>query len=148
MLSLQLLPEALSVCKVADLAGFDLTAGLCFVGRTDSELSLVCETGRVPERALAREDGWRAFRVAGTLPFSLTGILSGIAAPLAAAKVGIFAVSTYDTDYILVKAENLGPAMDALTRAGYEFCRGGNMQSAPSHAMVGKRALCFDAILK
>lgn len=121
MLALQILPQPLSVCKVRSLDGFDLTAGLCFAGHTDEELSLVCETPNVPERTLAREDGWRALRVAGTLEFSLTGILSGIADALAEAKVGIFAVSTYNTDYILVKENALARAIEALQAAGYRF---------------------------
>ncbi|MBQ1552188.1 MAG: ACT domain-containing protein, partial [Clostridia bacterium] len=70
---------------------------------------------------LAREDGWRAFRVAGVLDFSLTGVLSGITGVLAGAGVGVFAVSTYDTDYILVKRVDAGKAADALARAGYEI---------------------------
>lgn len=118
MLQLQILPQPLTVCKVERLDGFDMS-GLYFIGRTDSELSLVCETDRVPSNTLAREDGWRAMRVVGQLDFSLTGILSGIAAALAGAKVGIFAVSTYDTDYILVKEERLDRAVEALRGAGY-----------------------------
>ena len=121
MLNLQILPQPLTVCKVDGLEGFSMT-GLYFIGSTDAELSLVCETDRTPADTLAREDGWRAFRIVGQLDFALTGILSGIAAVLADAQIGIFAVSTYDTDYILVKAENLGPAVEALTRAGYGFC--------------------------
>ena len=120
MLTLQILPMPLTVCKVESLDGFDM-AGLFFIGQTDSELSLVCQTERVPAKTLAREDGWRAFRVAGTLDFSLTGILSGIAATLAEEEIGIFAVSTYDTDYILVKAENLDRAAEALKERGYRF---------------------------
>ena len=121
MLQLQILPQALTVCKVEGLGGFALS-GLFFIGSTDNELSLVCETDRTPANTTAREDGWRAMRIVGTLDFSLTGILSKIATVLADASIGIFAVSTYDTDYILVKAENLGPAVEALTRAGYAFC--------------------------
>ena len=118
MLTLQILPHWLTVCKAENLAGFSM-AGLFFIGSTDEELSLVCETDRVPEATLAREDGWRAMRIAGTLDFSLTGILSKIAAVLAGAQVGIFAVSTYNTDYILVKGENLARAVAALRGAGY-----------------------------
>ncbi len=118
MFQLQILSRPLTVCKVESLAGFSMS-GLYFIGSTDEELSLVCETDRVPSNTLAREDGWRAMRVAGTLDFALTGILSGIAAALAGAKVGIFAVSTYDTDYILVKEERLDRAVEALRSAGY-----------------------------
>ena len=122
MLQLEVLPQLLTVCKVERLAGFDL-AGLYFIGSTDAELSLVCETERTPEATLAREDGWRALRVAGPLDFSLTGVLSGIAAVLAEAGVPIFAVSTYDTDYILVKARRLDRAVEALMAAGYGIRR-------------------------
>ena len=118
MLNLQILPQPLTVCKVDGLEGFSMS-GLYFIGSTDAELSLVCETDRTPADTLAREDGWRAFRVVGTLDFSLTGILSRIATVLADEKIGIFAVSTYDTDYILVKRENLDRAAGALKRAGY-----------------------------
>ena len=118
MLNLQILPQSLTVCKVDGLEGFSMS-GLYFIGSTDAELSLVCETDRTPADTLAREDGWRAFRVVGTLDFSLTGILSRIATVLADERIGIFAVSTYDTDYILVKRENLDRAAEALKRAGY-----------------------------
>ena len=120
MLQLQILPQDLTVCKLERLDGFAMS-GLYFIGHTDSELSLVCETDKTPALTLEREDGWRAMRVVGTLDFSLTGILSKIAAVLADAKIGIFAVSTYDTDYILVKQQNLDPAVEALKRAGYGF---------------------------
>ena len=122
MLNLEILPQPLTVCKVSDLFGFSIS-GLCFIGHTDAELSLVCETDRAPANAIAREDGWRAMRVVGTLDFSLTGILSGIAAVLADRKIGIFAVSTYDTDYILIKEENLDRAAEALKLAGYGIIR-------------------------
>lgn len=120
MLTLQILPQSLTVCKASDLSGFAMT-GLYFIGQTDSELSLVCETDKTPTNTTAREDGWRALRIVGQLDFSLTGILSGIAAVLADAQVGIFAVSTYDTDYVLVKRENLERAVEALKAAGYGF---------------------------
>ncbi|MBR6219736.1 MAG: ACT domain-containing protein [Clostridia bacterium] len=119
-MKLEILPRPMTVCKLLRLEDFDLS-GLYFIGNTGAELSLVCETERTPARTLAREDGWRALRIAGTLDFSLTGILSGIASILAEEKIGIFAVSTYDTDYILVKRENLDRAVEALRREGYEL---------------------------
>ena len=118
MLALQILSQPLTVCKVSDLSGFAMS-GLYFIGNTDCEVSLVGETDKTPANTTAREDGWRALRIVGQLDFSLTGILSGIAAVLADARVGIFAVSTYDTDYILVKQENLDRAVEVLKRAGY-----------------------------
>ena len=93
---------------------------MTFVGKTPDELSLVCETALVPENTCAREDGWRALRVEGTLEFSLIGILSSITSVLAQAKISVFCVSTFDTDYVLVKEEKLADALTALTRAGYD----------------------------
>ena len=119
-MKLRVLEESFSVCKVASYEGVDLGAPFVFTGSTDAEKSLVCPTERVPAATLAREDGWRAFRIEGQLDFSLVGILARISSVLAAEKIGIFAVSTFDTDYILVKAENIGRALAALDRAGYE----------------------------
>lgn len=121
-MKLHILPQSLSVCQVEALRPEDLTGDLCFVGRTDEELSLVCPTDRVPESFLACDDGWRAFRIQGVLDFSLIGILAPIAALLAENKIGIFAVSTYNTDYILVRETELAHAQAVLTSAGYEFC--------------------------
>lgn len=118
-MKLEKLPHELTVCKVESLADVDLAGDVFFIGKTSDELSLVCETCAVPERTVAREDGWRAFRIVGTLDFSLVGILAEIAAVLAQSGIGIFAVSTYDTDYILVKAENFDVAADALLAAGH-----------------------------
>ena len=88
------------------------------VTRTAEELSVVCEQAGVPANIQAERD-WRALRIKGTLDFSLTGILANIAFPLANAGISIFAVSTFDTDYVLVKAERLGEAVSALTAAGH-----------------------------
>ena len=120
-MKLKKLPYALTVCKLETAEQIDLNAGFYFIGRTDEELSLVCRTECTPARTLEREDGWRGFRIEGTLDFSLIGILSPIAAILAENKIGIFAVSTYNTDYVLVKEENFDKAMTALGAAGYEI---------------------------
>ena len=108
-----------SVCKVKDYSLVDFGGEFVFAGKTDEENSLVCLTGEVPENATDREDGWRAFRIQGVLDFSLIGILSAISGILAENKIGIFAISTFNTDYILVKSENYQKAADALARAGY-----------------------------
>ena len=119
-MTLRTLPCALTVCKVKSLADIDLSAGFFFIARTDEEISLVCRTEDAPAATLAREDGWRAFRVEGVLDFSLTGILSGLSGVLAENGIGIFAVSSYNTDYILVKAVDFARAMAALEQAGHE----------------------------
>lgn len=82
---------------------------------------LVCLTDDVPDNVIERNDGWRAFRIEGTLDFSLVGILSKISGILADNGIGIFALSTYDTDYILTKAENFDRAVHALEGAGYKI---------------------------
>lgn len=118
-ITIELLSGEFSICKLEDYSQLDLSGEFCFTGRTDSEYSLVCPAGEIPANALARDDGWRAFRIRGTLDFSLVGILAGIAGILAAEDVGIFAISTFDTDYILTRRENLGRAFAALAAAGY-----------------------------
>ena len=120
-MKLKKLPYTLTVCKLETVEQIDLNAGFYFIGRTDEEISLVCRTECTPARTLEREDGWRGFRIEGTLDFSLIGILSPIAAILAENKIGIFAVSTYNTDYVLVKEEHFDKAMTALKAAGYEI---------------------------
>ena len=116
---LEMLSADLTVCQLQSAAAIDLQKDFYFIGRTDEELSLVCRTADTPSETIAREDGWKGFRIQGQLDFSLIGILSQISGVLADAKIGIFAVSTYNTDYILVKTENFARAADALSAAGF-----------------------------
>ena len=120
MMKLKKLPYSLTVCKVEDISAIDLSAALFFIGRTDEEISLVCRTEDVPEKTVKREDGWRGFRIEGVLDFSLVGILSKLSTILAENGIGIFVVSTFNTDYILVKEEQFNRAMDVLAAEGYE----------------------------
>ena len=113
-----------SVCKVADYSGTDIDQPFVFTGRTDQEKSLVCPTELVPDHTVAREDDWMGFRICGELDFSLIGILSKISAILAANEIGIFAVSTYNTDYILTRKENFEKSLKALKEAGYQIKTG------------------------
>ena len=117
---LKVLPQELTVCKVDEVPEGIRGLDFLFFAKTDEEISIVCETKDAPVQTMAREDGWRAFRIEGVLDFSLVGILSKLSAVLADANIGIFAVSTYNTDYVLVKAHDLQRAMDALVVAGYE----------------------------
>jgi hypothetical protein len=89
------------------------------VTRTAEELSVVCAAAAIPATVQA-ERGWRCLRVAGSLDFALTGVLASIAGPLAAARVSIFSVSTYDTDYVLVREQSLAAAIECLRAAGHE----------------------------
>lgn len=117
---LQKISYDLTVCKVASASDLDLGRNFYFIGRTDEEISLVCLTEDVPDNTTERDDGWKGFRIQGVLDFSLIGILSKISGVLADNKIGIFAVSTYNTDYVLVKKENFDRAMQVLLEAGYE----------------------------
>lgn len=119
-MKLKRLSYDLTVCKVHSLSDVDFDSPFYFFGRTDEEMSLVCRTEDVPSVTSAREDGWKGFCIEGVLDFSLIGILSKISGILADNGIGIFAVSTYNTDYILVKTENFYKASDVLTSAGYE----------------------------
>ncbi len=102
----------ITVCKLEDVSAVDLSREFFFLGKTDEE---------IPSNTIERDDGWRGFRIEGVLDFSLIGILSKISSILAENKIGIFAVSTYNTDYILVKKENFDLAMTVLAEAGYEI---------------------------
>jgi hypothetical protein len=126
-LDLTLLPEALAVCRLP--AGAPSPAWLegeafASVTRTPAETSVVCRSAVVPEGVRA-EPGWRALRVAGPLDFALTGILLSLLAPLAAAGVAVFALSTFDTDYVLVREAALDEALAALAGAGHRIVRPG-----------------------
>lgn len=86
--------------------------------RTPDELSVVCAAARVPSH-VKHEAGWRAFQLIGPVPFTTTGVVSGLTVPLAAAGIGVFILSTFDTDYLLVKEANLEKACAALLSAGF-----------------------------
>lgn len=118
-MTIQQIDGVFSVCKVADYSQVDREAPFCFIGCTDEEKSLVCRTESVPANTTHRDDGWQAFRIQGVLDFSLIGILADISQVLAQEKIGIFVVSTYNTDYILTKQESFQRALNALCRAGY-----------------------------
>ena len=110
-----------SVCKVMDYSLVNMDAEYSFIGKTDEEKSLVCITGDVPSNVIERDDGWKGFRIQGVLDFSLIGILSKIAEILAENSISIFAISTYNTDYVLIKKENYQKALDILEHSGYEI---------------------------
>ena len=118
-MELKKLPYDLTVCKVASLADVDQDSEFFFLGKTDEELSLVCRTEDTPAATVERDDGWKGFRIEGVLEFSMVGILSKLSGILAENEIGLFAVSTYNTDYILVKEANFAKALEVLAAEGY-----------------------------
>lgn len=122
-LTLSLLPDRLAVCRLpakSQLPAGALDAPFAAATRTRDELSLVIDAGRITAGAKV-ESPWRGIQVEGPLDFALTGILAGLSAVLAEAGISIFALSTYDTDYVLVRERDLPAAVQALQAAGYRF---------------------------
>ena len=115
----KVIDKEFAVCKINDVTEVNFNDEFCFVGKTDEELSLVCSSEFVPKNTIVCDSGWRAFRIEGILDFSLTGILARAADILANAKIPIFAVSTYNTDYILIKNEFFQKALDVLKENNY-----------------------------
>ncbi len=120
-MKLKVLKQRFSVCKIPDITKIKLHDPYFFMAQTTDELSLVCLTTSVPENATDREDGWQGFYIEGIIDFALTGILSGILTPLADEGIGIFAVSTFNTDYIFVKEKAFVKALDVLAAKGYKI---------------------------
>lgn len=122
-LTLSVLPHRLAICRLsagAALPAWCADAPWYSVTRTDDELSVVVPEERVPASANAEVDpGWCALKVHGPLDFSMTGVLANLSAPLADAGISIFAISTYDTDYILVRAGDLDRAVSVLRAHDY-----------------------------
>lgn len=116
---LRVLPGTLAICRLGPDDAVPDWAGGPFVAitRTPDELSVVCDEAGVPGEVRA-ERGWRALQVEGPLDFSLTGVLAGLTAPLAAAGISVFVLSTFDTDYLLVREHDLPSAVIALRQAG------------------------------
>lgn len=125
-LTLTLLPEFLAVCRLRsdqDIPQWALGPGFSSTTRAGDELSVVCPQGQVPA-GITSERGWRCLKVHGPLGFGLTGILAELAGALAREGISLFALSTYDTDYLLVKAEDLPGAIGALRRRGHDVRTG------------------------
>lgn len=118
---LNVIDQIFSICKVRDYSEVALENEFVFIAKTDDENSLVCPSSVVPSNAYMRDDRWTAFRIEGVLDFSFIGILANISSALSEAKVGIFAVSTYNTDYIFVKENDFVRASRALLDKGYEI---------------------------
>ena len=122
-MNLKVIEAEFSVCKVVDYSQVDLNEEFVFTGHTDEELSLVCPSPLVPDITTEQSNGWKAFRIEGVLDFSLIGILSRILKSLADNGIGIFAISTFNTDYILTKKSDFNKAIEALEQSGYTITR-------------------------
>jgi len=123
-MKLVVLDLGLAVCKLESDNQFEgvLNSDFFAITKTNDELSLVCKEADIPNGCIV-EKGWSVIKVQGPLDFSLTGILSSLASPLADAGISIFAISTYDTDYLLVKTSNLDKAISVLEGDGHEIVR-------------------------
>lgn len=124
-LTLTLLETPLALVRLdadAEVPAWATAGPFSSVTRTEEELSIVCAESRVPD-GFAREPGFRALRLEGPFPLDEVGILASVASPLAAAGVAIFVLATFDTDYVLVKADGVGAASRALEAAGHRVAR-------------------------
>lgn len=120
-LSLKILPDRMAVCRfepTASLPDWIDVSGFCSITRSEEELTIVCCEALVAPGTTC-ESGWRCFRVQGELDFFEIGIILSIIQPLAKSGVSVFVMSTFDTDYFLVKEKDLPKAIDALTAAGH-----------------------------
>ena len=109
-----------AICQLTSDAPIPVWPSGPFVSitRTSDELSIVCLQESVPANVKS-EGGWSCLRVAGTMDFSLVGVVASITRPIADAEIGVFVVSTYDTDYVLIKTTDLPSALEALVSAGH-----------------------------
>lgn len=120
-MKIKILSDNLSICKVEKLDDIVMDSCPLFIAITQEEISVVCNAVNVPRNVIAVEDDWKALKIEGVLDFSLVGILSKIATILADRKISIFSVSTFNTDYILIKEDKLDEAVEVLTSRNYEF---------------------------
>ena len=122
-MKLSTLAQTFAVCRLDAnnaIPSWVLQSPFFSIGKTNDELSIVCEQKLVPDGIKCERD-WRAFKVEGPLDFGLTGILTSIANPLAEAKISIFVISTFDTDYVMIRANDFERARLALVNAGFDF---------------------------
>jgi hypothetical protein len=125
-LDLDLLSASYAVCRLSPglaVPAWAETGDLVSITRTAEELSIVCRQDKVPLEVRSERD-FRVLKIRGPLDFSLTGVLAGLAGPLAKAGISMFALSTFDTDYILVKQDQLGRAVEVLIREGHNVLPG------------------------
>ena len=118
---IRLLEPEFAIGKVSDFSQIDLDQGFLFLTKTDEECSIVCPADQLPTSVIEVERSWRAFRIEGQLDFSLIGIIAKISSLLAAQEISLFVVSTFNTDYFLVKSHQLEKTMETLKINGYQL---------------------------
>jgi len=118
-MDLEIIDFDLAICKVNSIAEIDFNDEFYFASKTDDEISLVCKSDNVPSGVVECDMGWKSFRIKGILDFSLIGVISEISGILAENDIGIFVVSTFNTDYVMVKKESFDKAMEVLANEGY-----------------------------
>ncbi|MBC8043248.1 MAG: ACT domain-containing protein [Rhizobacter sp.] len=122
-MKLSILPEPFAVSVAASgaaIPAWAMQGGFMSVTRTPDELSIVCAEKFVPPDAVCERD-WRALKVEGILDFALTGVMAALTVPLAEAKISVSVLSTFNTDYVLVKSEKLADTVQTLRRNGYDI---------------------------
>lgn len=122
-LTLSLIPGSFAVCRLSpnsDIPQWAIRSSFYSVMKTPEELTVVCVEENVPEGVKSEQD-WKMLQVEGPLDFSLTGIISSLACPLAEAEISIFVLSTYESDYIMVKQSSLKKAISVLSAAGHRI---------------------------
>jgi hypothetical protein len=118
-MKLQKIKGDFTICKVESIEQIDFSRELLFIAKTPDEISVVCESAYAPQKTVEIESGWKALKIQGILDFGLVGIMAKISNILANVGISIFVVSTYNTDYILIKSQNLEKALQSLVREGY-----------------------------
>ncbi|MDU1905408.1 MAG: ACT domain-containing protein [Dysgonomonas sp.] len=120
-IELEIINKKFAVCKLQKIENINFNDEYLFIGKTSDEISLVCEESSIPWDYIEKEEGWQAFKIEGTLDFSLVGILAKISTLLAENNISIFAISTYNTDYILIKKENFQNAITIMSNNYYKI---------------------------
>lgn len=132
-MKLEIITQELSICRMEakeQIPSWAIQGDFFSIAKTPDELSIVCEERFVPQGVTSNRP-WRAIKVIGPLDFSLVGILSSLTSVLARAGISLFAISTFDTDYILVKSDRLDDARNALNSEGHIFVEGSFLLSYP-----------------
>lgn len=120
-MELEIINKEFVVCKLRKIENINFNDEYFFIGKTNEEISLVCEESSMPSEHIEVEKGWQAFKIKGTLDFSLVGILAKITTLLAENNISVFAISTYNTDYILIKKEKFQEAISIMRKNNYKI---------------------------